>query len=437
MKRRSFLKKSAAFAGLGVLGAGFPTPGMAKIKGANGKLNIAQVGVAGMQGAFHLSGTESENRFALCDVDSALLDPVCAKYPDAKRFADWREMLDSVGDKIDAIVISTPDHAHAPVACAAMRRGIHCYCEKPLAHDVHEIRLMQKLAKEKKLVTQMGTQIHAGDNYRRVVELIRAGAIGPVTDVHAWVGTVWGGKPATSDDVAVPATLNWDLWIGSAPMRPFQPCYLGGNWRSFWDFGNGGMGDMACHFMDLPFWALDLKYPKTIEAIGLEPADADYAPADLSVRFTFDAPEGKEPLSLTWYDGARKPPILSALGLDKQGSGVIFLGKEGAIYSDYSSHWLLPTGKFDEKGIAVETIPTSIGHHAEWIKEIRDGASGGTTTCDFAYSGRLAETVLLGPVAYRCGKKLNYDADQMAATNCAEASKFFTHSYRDGWGLDF
>ncbi len=435
MKRRSFLKTSAAMTGLGLLGGAFPAPGIAKIKGANDKLNIAQVGVAGMQGDFHLQGTASENRFAICDVASDLLDPVCKDNPGATRYSDWRDMLTEVGDKIDAIVISTPDHAHAPIACAAMRRGIHCYCEKPLAHDIREIRAMQKLAKEKKLVTQMGTQIHAGDNYRRVVELIRAGAIGQVNEVHAWVGTTWGGKPATNDDVEVPASLNWDLWIGAAPMRKFQPCYLGGNWRSFWDFGNGGMGDMGCHFLDLPFWALELTYPKSVMTIAPEPADSDYAPADVTARYLFETKDG--PLHLTWYDGKSKPAFLSSLGLEDRKSGVVFFGTEGAIYSDYSNHWLLPEGKFDEGAIAVETIPSSIGHHAEWIKEIKDGATGGTTTCDFAYSGRLAETVLLGTVAYRCGQPLVYDADKMEAVNCPEASRYFTQPYREGWGLDF
>lgn len=195
MKRRDFFKKTTVAAlGLGIAGT-FPVPGYSKIKGVNGKLNIAQVGVSGMQGDFHLNGTSTENRFALCDVDTALLDPVCEANPNAKRFIDWRDMLDEVGDQIDAIVVSTPDHAHAPVSCAAMRRGIHCYCEKPLAHTVSEIRTMQKLAKEKNLVTQMGTQIHAGSNYRRVVEQIRAGVIGDISEIHVWVPTVWGGVP--------------------------------------------------------------------------------------------------------------------------------------------------------------------------------------------------------------------------------------------------
>ncbi len=434
MKRRDFFKKSAVMAaGIGMMGA-FPVPGYSKFKGVNGKLNIAQVGVSGMQGSFHLAGSSSENRFALCDVDTALLDPVCAENPSAKRFIDWRDMLDQVGDQIDAIIVSTPDHAHAPVSCAAMRRGIHCYCEKPHAHSVSEIRTMQKMAKENNLVTQMGTQIHAGSNYRRVVEQIRGGVIGKVSEVHVWVSTVWGGKPAAKDDVAVPATLNWDLWIGSAPMREYQPCYFGGNWRSFWDFGNGAMGDMACHYMDLPFWALGLKYPRMIEANHLNPADSDYAPKDLSVRYTFERKDDY-PLTLTWYDGARRPDILPALGLSDKKSGVLFVGTDGALWSDYTTNILLPNGK--EPLTTVDVIPESIGHHAEWIEAIKKGSSPDATTCNFGYSGCLAETVLLGPVAYRCGRRLEYNSDAMEAVNCPEASKYLTSDYREGWGLDF
>ena len=434
MKRRYFFKKSvAAVLGLGAMNA-FPVPGYSKIKGANGKLNVAQVGVSGMQGDFHLAGSASENRFALCDVDTALLDPVCAANPNAKRFIDWRDMLDQVGDQIDAIIVSTPDHAHAPVSCAAMRRGIHCYCEKPLAHTVSEIRAMQKLARENNLVTQMGTQIHAGSNYRRVVEQIRAGVIGQVTEIHVWVPTVWGGSPATNENVPVPSTLNWDLWIGAAPMRKYQPCYFGGNWRSFWDFGNGAMGDMACHYMDLPFWALGLTYPKTIEPSHLSPADSDFAPKDLSVRYTFEQEDGY-PLTLTWYDGKRRPAILPALGLTDKTNGVLFIGTEGALWSSYGSNTLLPAGK--EPIETVDVIPESIGHHAEWIEAIKNGAAPDATTCNFEYSGRLAETVLLGPLSYRCGERLDYDAEKMEAVNFPKASQYLNAVYREGWGLDF
>ena len=426
--RRQFLKTSAAVSA--ALGSQlFPVPGFSRDRSPSDKLNIAHVGVGGMQGAFHLGGTASENRIALCDVDSAILAKAAENIPDAKRFGDWRKMLDTLGDQIDAVVISTPDHTHAVTAMAAMKRSIHCYCEKPLAHDVWQIRQMQKLAADKKLKTQMGTQIHAGDNYRRVVEKIRSGAIGEVTEVHVKVGVVWGGQPATSDTVEVPENLNWDLWIGPAPMRAFQPCYLGGNWRSFWDFGNGGMGDMACHWIDLPFWALELDYPKTIEATSPHAPDADFAARDLTVKYEFQR-NGKT-LPLYWYDGGADSPIFAEKGAPS-GSVTLFIGTEGALWSTYGEHGLLPSERFAEYQPPAPTIAKSLGHHAEWIDAIKNDKE---TTCNFGYSGRLAETVLLGPAAYRCGKKLEYDANAMKAVNCPEADAILKQPYRDGWTL--
>lgn len=424
-RRRFLLSSSAAAAAASV----FPVPAFSQQRSPSAKLNIAHVGVGGMQGAFHLGGTASENRVALCDVESAILAPVAEKIPDAKLFADWREMLDTMGDKIDAVVITTPDHTHAVTAMAAMKRGMHCYCEKPLAHDVWQIRQMQKLAREKNLKTQMGTQIHAGDNYRRVVEKIQGGAIGEVTDVHVRVGVVWGGKPATAEAIECPASLNWDLWIGPAPMRDFQPCYLGGNWRSFWDFGNGGMGDMACHWIDLPFWALGLEYPKTIEATCANPADKDFAARDLTVRYEFE--HGGKILPLTWYDGAADSPIFAEHGCPA-GSVTLFVGTEGALWSTYAEHGLTPAENFADYAAPAESIPKSLGHHAEWIDAIKNDRP---TTCNFDYSGRLAETVLLGPTAYRCGQKLEYDAAAMKASNCLEADAILRQPYREGWTL--
>lgn len=425
--RRQFLKTSAAASA--ALANLFPAPGFARDRSPSEKLHIAHVGVGGMQGAFHLGGTASENRVALCDVDSAILAKAAETIPDAKLFADWREMFDAMGDQIDAAVISTPDHTHAVTAMAAMKRGIHCYCEKPLAHDLWQIRAMQRLAKEKKLKTQMGTQIHAGDNYRRAVEKIQAGAIGQVTDVHVRVSVVWGGKAATNEAVEAPANLNWDLWIGPAPMRPFQPCYLGGNWRSFWDFGNGGMGDMACHWLDLPFWGLELDYPKTIEATTSSAPDADFAARDLTVKYEFD--RGGKTLSLYWYDGGANSPIFAEKGAP-DGSVVLFVGTDGALWSTYGEHGLLPPERFADYQPPAASIPKSLGHHAEWIDAIKTDKE---TTCNFDYSGRLAETVLLGPAAYRCGKKLEYDAAAMKAVNCPEADAIFKQPYRDGWTL--
>ncbi|MBQ2683279.1 MAG: Gfo/Idh/MocA family oxidoreductase [Thermoguttaceae bacterium] len=423
--RRDFLKASAA----AVAAAVFPVPAFSRDRSPSEKLNIAQVGVGGMQWGFHSSHIVNENPFAFSDVDANILAAAKEKFPNVQAFADWRDMLDQLGDQIDGVLISTTDHSHAVIAMAAMRRGIHCYCEKPLAHDVWQIRQMQKIAREKGLKTQMGTQIHAGDNYRRVVEKIQAGMIGEIKEIHVRVGVVWGGSPATAEQVECPKNINWDLWIGPAPMRPYQPCYFGGNWRSFWDFGNGGMGDMACHWIDLPFWALGLAYPKSIEASAPKPADPDFAARDLTVRFEFDY-NGRT-LPLTWYDGTANSDLF-AQNQCPDGSVTLFIGSEGPLWSTYGDHALVPADKFAEKAVPEPSIPSSIGHHEEWFDAIRNDHS---TTCNFDYSGRLAETVLLGPVAYRCGKKLFYNADTMSAPNAPEADKFLRQPMREGWEI--
>lgn len=451
MKRRTFMKSSAALALSLPLGGTLSVPLIAKTRNPSEKLNIGHIGVGGMMGEFHVSGTAAENRIALCDIDERILDPVCAKLPDAKRYIDWREMLDELGDKLDGVVITTPDHTHAPIACTAMRQGIHCYCEKPLAHDVSQVRQMQKLAKEKNLITQMGTQVHASSNYRRAIEMIRAGAIGKIHDVQVWVAVVWGGHPAPKGAAIIPKGVHWDLWLGPAPKRDYQPCYLSGNtecydalrvdidvpktcwlsgnWRSFWDFGSGGMGDMACHLMDLAYWALDLKYPKTIETTAPQKADADFAGRDLTVKYQYETANG--PLSLSWYDGTARPSILRKYGLENKSYGILFIGESGALYVNYTDHFLLPKEKFTDYKVPKKyQIPESPGHHAEWLAAIR---SGKKTSCDFDYSGRLSEAVLLALASYRCGKKFEYDAQTMTVTNCPEAKSILRQSCRSPW----
>lgn len=424
--------KSAAgiAAGLGLTSA-FPCPGFARTMDINEKLNLAHIGLGGMQGSFHRSSCASENRVAICDVDKENLERYGADMPDAKKYVDFRDMYADMGDKIDAVVITTTDHTHAIAAIEGMKLGIAPYVEKPLAHDVYQIRTMLKYAKEKNLTTQMGTQIHAGDNYRRVVELVRAGAIGKISRIDVWVGTVWGGKQDKSGEYEIPATLDWDRWLGPAHERPYHPVYFKGNWRSFWEFGNGGMGDMGCHFMDLPFWALDLQYPKTIEAFCDEPADEDYAAKDLRVEYVFPGVKGTtDELAVSWSDGKIKPESLEKYGVT-EGNGVLFIGEEGALYSNYSSHRLIFNDKNKTFATPPQSIPASVGHHREWINAIKNGTTD--TTCNFDYSGRVAETVLLGPVAYRCGQKIVYDAKNMAVTNCDKAAKFLKQEVREGW----
>jgi predicted dehydrogenase len=305
---------------------------------------------------------------------------------------------------------------------------MHVYCEKPLTHTVQESRIVAEAAKKHGVATQLGTQIHAGDNYRRVVEIIQSGAIGDVTEVHVWVGKGWGGgeRPEVGEDP--PPNLSWDLWLGPAPYRPFSPGrYHPAQWRRWWDFGQGTLGDMACHYMDLPFWALKLRHPTSCEAEGPE-VHPETCPLGLIVRYEFPEREGLAPVRFTWYDGTLIPREVA--GERVPGNGVMFVGSEGKMYADYGNYRLFPTDKFADFKPPAQTIPPSIGHHAEWIKACKDGSP---TTCNFDYSGALTEAVLLGNVAYRVGQKLQWDAKELRAVNCPAADKYIRKEYRPGW----
>ncbi|MHB1038057.1 MAG: Gfo/Idh/MocA family protein [Pirellulales bacterium] len=430
VSRREFLRTSA-LAGSAALAAGtLRGPVLAESKSPNEKLNIAVVGVAG-RGGDNLQGVSSENIVALCDVDENRLAEAAKRFPKAKTFVDFRKMFESVEKQIDAAVVSTTDHVHAPASVMAMKMGKHCYCEKPLTHTVFEARVAAEIAKKNKLATQMGTQIHAENNYRRVVELVQSGAVGRIAEVHVWCGSNWSGGDRPKETPEVPKNIHWDLWLGPAPFRPYHPCYLPAHWRRWWDFGNGTLGDMACHYMDLPFWALDLRYPTTIEAEG-PPVHPEACPSGLMVRYEFPARGDKPPVKLTWYDGPRRPPILAERKLPAWGAGVVFVGSEGILQADYGNWNLFPEAKFAKFEPPKPTIPTSIGHHQEWILACKTGSP---TTCNFDYSGALAEAVLLGNVAYRSSKKLAWDPIGLKATNCPEADQYLRREYRKGWTL--
>ena len=435
--RRKFITKSCSAAGIGVLACHcFPAPSFAEDSKTLEKLNIAHVGIA-RQGAFSLNGCASENQIALCDSNSDYLEAVKKNLPHAELFTDFRDMLDRMGDKLDALVVATPDHTHAPIAVAGMKLGLHCYSEKPLGHDLYQIRKMREIAREKNLVTQMGTQIHAGDNYRRVVELIQSGAIGKVKSVNIWCSNRYIGKPKPTEPTPCPENINWDVWLGPAKERDYDPRLIPGTWRSYWDFGNGAMGDMGCHYFDLPYWALrlDQTYPISVETTAPRPADDEICGWDLTAKYLFAPQNGDEPLTLVWQDGEARPDVLKDLGLEEYGAGVLFFGSDGILFSTYHEHALLPKEKFEGFERPEPTIPKSLGHHAEWIDAIKKGkgCEEGSTTCRFEYSGKIAETVLLGCFAYRCGQKLEYDVDKMKATNCPEADKYFRQYYRPGW----
>lgn len=391
------------------------------------KLNVAAVGTAN-RAAANVSGVSGEQLVALCDIDRNYLDRAVESYPDATPYADYRELIDAEGDKIDAVVVATADHNHAPAAIRAIRAGKHVYCEKPLTHTVHEARVIAEAAKKHGVTTQMGTQIHAEDNYRRVVEIIQSGAIGDVDEVHVWVGKGWGGGDRPEGGQEPPEFLSWDLWLGPAPERPFFPgTYHPAQWRRWWDFGQGTLGDMACHYMDLPFWALKLRHPIHCEAEGPE-VHPETCPNGLIVRYQFPAREGLPATKLTWYDGDLIPRQIG--GQPVPGSGVMFIGSEGAMFADYTKYRLFPVEKFAGFAPPAQTIPNSIGHHAEWIKACKDGSP---TTCNFDYSGALTEAVLLGNVAYRTGESLDWNAAELTATNYPAADAYIRKQYRAGW----
>ena len=408
---------------------------------ANEKLNIGIVGVAG-RGAENLREVSGENIVALCDVDDAHLAAAAAKHPQAKTYSDFRRLLDR--NDLDAVVCSTPDHTHAVVSTMALRGGRHVYCEKPLARTVSECRIMREAARDGKLVTQMGTQIHAGANYRRTVELVQGGAIGPVAEVHVWVNVRYGGMERPADTPPVPAGLHYDLWLGPVEPRPYHPAYLPGKWRDWWAFGGGGLGDFGCHYMDLPHWALDLRYCSSVEVVDGPPPHPESVPPWLVLRYEYPARGGKPPVRLTWYHGGKQPDLLrSALPERESGgkeggkgaawaSGVLFVGGKGMLLADYSRHVLLPENAFADFKPPDPFIPDSIGHHAEWLQSCKQG---GTPPCNFDYSGALAETVLLGNVAYRAGAKVDWDPVALRARNSVRAQEFVQHRYREGWRI--
>ena len=419
MNRRHFLAATST-------ALAFPFVG--RVLGANAKLNIGVVGVAG-RGASNLAGVKAENIVALCDVDAARLAGAAKQFPKAKGYADFRKMLER--KDLDAVVCSTPDHTHAIVSVSALKSGRHLYCEKPLAHTVSEVRAMTEAAKQHKRVTQMGNQIHAGNNYRRVVELVQGGAIGAVKEVHVWAGSTYGNIGLSAKNAPLPKGFDYDLWLGPLPYRPFRKEYAPFHWRHFWEFGGGTLADFWCHYSDLAHWALDLSHPLTVHS-QVGNARPERVTAAMRVEYTYPARGKMPPVKLTWYQGSERPPGLTL----KQGqfkSAVLFVGDKGKLISNYGRHELWPAEQFKSFKGPPKTIPDSIGHHAEWIKACKEG---GRSTSDFSYSGPLSECALLGIVSHRVGnKKLEWDWKNMKATGLPEADRYIRHQYREGWKL--
>jgi len=437
--RRRFLEQAAAASLV------FAAPNVLRARGANDKLNVAVIATGGRGGA-NLKGVAGENVVALCDVNQDNLDRAAQEHSGARRERDYRKLFDHAKE-FDAVVVSTPEHTHAFATLPALQLGKHVYCEKPLTHSIFEARLIREAAAKAKVATQMGTQVHASDNYRRVVELVQAGAVGPVTECHVWVSRAWGWQSpedakkyndivSTQDrpqgEEKPPEGLDWDLWLGPAPKRPFHSVYFPGpKWYRWWEWGSGTMSDLGSHWNDLPFWALKLKAPLTVEGFG-PPPHKDLAPASMRAVYEY-GPRGDMPaVRLTWHQGTEKPEIWKENKIPQWPNGVLFIGAKGMLLADYGKNVLLPEKDFADFKRPEPSIPKSIGHYAEWIHACKTGAP---TTCNFEYAGWLTEANHLGNVAYRAGQKLTWDAAAMKATNCPAADAFIRREYRAGWKL--
>ncbi len=443
--RRQFLQTSAALTTAAI--APMTYAGIKAKTGANGKLNIGVIGCGG-RGRANLRGIQGENIYAICDVNPTTLAKTKNKYPNAKVFVQWQKLLED--PKIHAVTVSTADHQHALISIAAMRAGIHVYCEKPLAHTVFEARIMQDeyLKRKGTLATQMGTQIHATENYRRAVELIQSGAIGNISQAHVWCGrTIRDVKAAVLPKQANKENYHWKQWLGPASDRPYNAGYWRGgnmNWNRRWEFGNGVLGDMGSHLVDLPYWALRLNRPTTIESIGPKPHPIS-CPAWQQVTWEHPPNASNDYLNqnkkVVWYHGKKGIAMRDAhlqklvgddTNLKKWFIGVLFIGEKGILVADYKQVLLSPGKKFKNSTPPQKSISQSLGHHQEWLNACKTGQP---TLCNFDYSGKLIEHNLLGNVAHRVGKKLQWDATKLVATNAPQASKYLTKQYKKGWAI--
>lgn len=425
MDRRDFVKGMAAV-GAGVW-FGNETE-RAEAQEAKEKVSLAVIGLGG-QGAANLKGVSTQNIVALVDVDDDRAGKAFDQFPGAKKFTDYRKMLDEVGNKIDGVVISTPDHSHFHPAYYAMQLGKAVYLEKPMAHTIWEVRQLTKLAAEKKVPTQLGVQRHTLPALRRAVELVRAGAIGDVKEVHSWIGGDRGMYPLPTDTPPVPATLQWDLWIGPGKEHAYTPELAPYKWRFWWDYGTGEAGNWGCHILDIPYWSLGLKYPTKVTP-GQGTPDPIRTPKSLSATFEFAA-EGKRPaVTLHWYHGI--PPILKELGLKEAGMNNLFIGSKGMLLCGFDKTQLLPEEKFKDYVAPAPTLTKSPGFHREWLNAIKGGTAA---TCEFGYTGPMTETVLLGNVAYRAQESFQWDSNALRAIGSKKADGYLRPTFRKGWEI--
>ncbi len=420
--------------------------GSARTYAANEKLNIASIG-AGGQAAGDIDQLKSQNIVALCDVDWRHAAGTFKKFPEAKKFKDYRKMLDEIHREIDAVIVATPDHHHFFASMSAIRLGKHVYCEKPLTHSVWEARELARAARFAKVATQMGNQAQANEETRRLQEFVIDGAIGPIHEVHIWTdrpsrglfAEYWPqGVTRPTDSPAVPDTLDWDLWLGPAPLRPYHPAYLPAKWRGWWDFGTGALGDIACHYFDPVFRALKLGPPISVEASSTRVNEETY-PLGSMITYQFPARGDMPPVKLVWYDGGLRPPRPPQIkDTDLMGdNGHLLIGTKGIINTDWSKWRIYPEKLAKEYGEPPKKLERSPGHHQEWINACKGGQKAGS---NFDWAGPLTETVLLGNVALRTQLRerltrsaLQWDSEKLAFTNVTEANQFLRRGYRQGW----
>jgi predicted dehydrogenase len=466
--RRRFIYSTALAAG--ALAVPGPTTGRAaNYKSPNEKLNIAVIG-AGGKGSSDTDHCNTENIVALCDTDENILRSRGQVYPKARHFRDYRKMLEEYGGEIDAVTVSTPDNHHFIASMRAMKMGKHVYCQKPLTHDIWEARMLRDAAAKYKVATQMGNQGSSSDGLRTGVEVVQSGALGAVREVHVWSNRpIWPqGMGRVRRVEPVPAELDWDLWIGPAPMRPYVGHYQAGEvpeqyvgnrvyhndrWRAYVDFGTGALGDMACHTCNLPFRALKLGYPTSVEASSTG-FNGETWPSSSRIRYEFPERDGLPPVSFFWYDGGAKPSAETAKevlkfinkdGANKglPGSGCLIVGDKGHLYSpdDYGETFkLLPEADYDGYKAPAPTIPRSPhlaqgggvdrAQHQEWIAACKGGPAGYS---NFSIAAYLTEILLLGCVALRVGRKIEWDGPNLRVTNAWEAAYYLRRQYREGW----
>jgi len=453
--RRRFLQTT----GLGASGALLGFPAIVRGQDLNSRINVACIGVGGKGGSDVDDAAKcGGNIVGLCDVDAGMLDKKSVQYPDAKKFIDFRKMLEEMGNSIDAVTISTPDHLHGIAAMTAMKMGKHVYCQKPLTQTVFEARELRRVAAEMKLATQMGNQGSAADGLRRAVEVIQSGLIGNPLELHVWSNRpIWPqGMPRPDGEDAVPDGLDWNLWLGPAAERPFlKNVYHPFKWRGWKDFGTGALGDMACHTVNMPFRALKLGYPTLVECEMASRIFPDTYPLTSRIRFEFPERDGLPPLKFWWYDGSpgsEEKPLrpypdivknVAAMRGKFPESGCLVIGEKGQIFSpdDYGSSFFVQlegekafveSRKHEAVAAVEQTIPRSPGHQQEWFDMIR---SGTPAYSNFEISGYLTEIILLGCIALRVGEgvPMEWDGPGMRSPNCPDAAKFVKRDERTGW----